>query len=139
MGPADVLDEHLTLEVDGLDRMDLNVAQPRLQADRGVAATFRAHRGETFAASALMDPLRKSFIAAVDRFVGQEQVPRLRFAEGQPKDDIAEHDHAQFTGAEGIVFVGRAQEKTPVVRAEERRNPESTGRDAPLAPLTVRP
>ena len=63
---AEVLKDHVTLQVEGIDRMYLNVYQPRLQTDRGVAAFFRFHRGETFASSALMDPIRKTFIAAVD-------------------------------------------------------------------------
>jgi len=32
---------------------------------------------------------------------------------------------AQFQGSEGIVFVGKAQEKTPVFRTEKRRNPDT--------------
>src|SRR5690349_18680524 len=110
---AQVLKDHVTLEVEGIDRMYLNVYQPRLQTDRGVAAFFRFHRGETFASSALMDPISKSFIAAVDHFVAQEQIPLIAFAKGQRKDDIAKQFHSQFYGSEGIVFVGKAQEKTP--------------------------
>jgi hypothetical protein len=127
---ADVLKDHVTLEVEGIDRMYLNVYQPRLQTDRGVAAFFRFHRGETFASSALMAPMSTAFIAAVDRFVEQEQVPLVTFAKGQRKDDIAQQYHAQFHGSEGIVFVGKAQEKTPVFRTEKRRNPE-TGQTYP--------
>ena len=52
---AEVLKQHVTLEVEGIDRMYLNVYQPRLQTDRGVAAFFRFHRGATFASSALMN------------------------------------------------------------------------------------
>ena len=55
--------------------MHLNVYQPRLQTDRGVAAFFRFHRSATLASSALMAPISKSFIAAVDCFVKQEQIP----------------------------------------------------------------
>jgi hypothetical protein len=127
---AEVLKSHVTLEVEGIDRMYLNVYQPRLQTDRGVAAFFRFHRGETFASSALMDPMSKSFIAAVDRFVLQEQIPLITFAKGQRKDDIAKEYHAQYCGNEGILFVGKAQEKTPVFRTEKRRNPE-TGQTYP--------
>ena len=76
---ADVLSQHVTLEVQGIDRMYLNVYQPRLQTDRGVAAFFRFHRRETFASSALMDPISKTFIAAVERFVEQEQIPLITF------------------------------------------------------------
>src|SRR6516164_6148930 len=118
---ADVLGEHVTLEVEGIDRMYLNVYQPRLQTDRGVAAFFRCHRGETFASSALMDPMSKAFIAAVDRFVLQERIPLIAFAKEY---------HARSDGSEGILFVGKAQEKTPVFRTEKRRNPD-TGQTYP--------
>jgi hypothetical protein len=69
---ADVLKDHVTLEVEGIDRLYLNVYQPRLQTDRGVAAFFRFHRGESFASSALMDPISKSLILASQcpRFCG---------------------------------------------------------------------
>ena len=127
---AEVLTDHVTLEVEGIDRMYLNVYQPRLQTDRGVAAFFRFHRGETFASSALMDPISKSFIAAVEHFVDQEQIPLITFTKGQRKDDIAQQQHAQFHRPEGIVFVGKAQEKTPVFRTEKRRNPQ-TGKRYP--------
>jgi hypothetical protein len=127
---ADVLNEHVTLEVEGIDRMYLNVYQPRLQTDRGVAAFFRFHRGETFASSALMAPMSTAFIAAVERFVEQEQIPLITFTKGQRKDDIAQRYHARSSGTEGIRFVGKAQEKTSVFRTEKRRNPE-TGQTYP--------
>src|ERR1700739_4532795 len=101
----DVVKDHVTLEVEGIDRMYLNVYQPRLQTERGVAAFFRFHRGETFASSALMAPMSTAFIAAVDRFVEQGQIPLITFTKGQRKDDIAKEHHSQFHGSEGIVFV----------------------------------
>ena len=119
---AEVLKEHVILEVEGIDRMYLNVYQPRLQTDRGVAAFFRFHRGATFASSALMDPISKSFIAAVDCFVRREQIPLITFTKGQRKDDITHEYRSRFIGTEGIVVVGKAQEKTPVFRTEKRRN-----------------
>src|SRR5262245_5788089 len=127
---ADVLNDHVTLEVEGIDRMYLNVYQPRLQTESGVASFFRFHRGETFASSALMAPMSTAFVAAVEDFVDREAVPMLTFAKGQRKDDVAKQFHAQFRGNEGIVLVGKAQEKTPVFRTEKRRNPE-TGRPYP--------
>jgi hypothetical protein len=127
---AEVLKLHVTLEVEGIDRMYLNVYQPRLQNDRGVAAFFRFHRGETFASSSLMNPMSRSFIAAVDRFVKQEQIPLITFTKGQRKDDVTQAYRSRFGGAEGIVVVGKAQEKTPVFRTEKRRNPE-TGQKYP--------
>jgi hypothetical protein len=122
---ADVIRRHVTLEVEGIDRMYLNVYQPRLQCEGQVAAFFRRHRGHTFASSALMDPMSKAFIAAVEDFSRDNGVPLLTFAKGQRKEDIALEHRARFPGTEGILFVGKAQEKTPVFRTERRRNPKT--------------
>src|SRR5215831_91575 len=127
---AEVIRRHVTLEVEGIDRMYLNVYQPRLQCEGQVAAFFRSHRGHTFASSALMDPMSKAFIAAVERFVRENEIPLLTFAKGQRKDDVALEYRARFRGSEGILFVGRAQEKTPVFRTEKRTNPR-TGQKYP--------
>ena len=54
---ATILKDHVTLEVESIDRMYLNVYVPRLQSEQGVASFFRFHRGYAFASSALMDPL----------------------------------------------------------------------------------
>src|SRR3974377_950413 len=127
---AEVLKLHVALEVEGIDRMYLNVYQPQLQTDRGVVAFFRFHRGETFASSALMNPMSKSFIAAVDSFVNKEQIPLITFTKRQRKDDVTQQYQCRFSGTEGIVVVGKAQEKTPVFRTEKRRNPQ-TGQTYP--------
>jgi hypothetical protein len=127
---ADVLKHHVTLETEGIDRMYLNVYQPRLQTDRGVASFFRFHRGETFASSALMNPMSKSFVARIERFVKENQIPLIAFTKGQRKDDVTQEYRSHFGSSEGIVVVGKAQEKTPVFRTEKRRNPE-TGQTYP--------
>jgi len=127
---ADVLRRHVTLEVEGIDRMYLNVYQPQLPCEGQVAAFFRRHRGHTFASSALMDPLSKAFIAAVERFARQNQVPLIANVLGQRKEDVALAYRERFTGTEGILFVGKAQEKTPVFRTEKRQNPR-TGQTYP--------
>ncbi len=127
---AEIIRGRVTLEVEGIDRMYLNVYQPKLQHEAGVAAFFRFHRGHTFASSALMDPISKDFIAAVEDFVRQQQVPLLTFAKGQRKEDVAWEHRAKFQGSEGLLFVGKAQEKTPVFRTEKRANPR-TGQKYP--------
>ena len=86
---AEVLREHVTLEVEGIDRMYLNVYVPALQRAGGVASFFRFHLGHRFASSALMDPITKAFIAQMEQFAEQEKVPLLTFDKGQRKDDVA--------------------------------------------------
>ena len=70
---AEVLNEHVTLEVEGIGRMYLNVYVPALQREQGVATFFRFHRGHQFASSALMDPISKTFVAALEQFAKQGQ------------------------------------------------------------------
>jgi hypothetical protein len=123
---ADVFDDHVTLEVECLDRMFLNVYQPRLQHVGGVVSFLRGHRGAAFASSALMDPISKAFVGALHRYCQDHQVPLVDFVRGQRKDDLAHEYLAEFEaagGTEGVLFIGRAQEKTRVFRTEKRRNP----------------
>src|SRR5215472_16748616 len=109
---AEVLRQHVTLEVEGIDRMYLNVYVADLQREQGVVWFLRHHRGHLFASSALMDPISKAFLAAIDAFVEQNDIPLVAFAKGQRKDEIAAEYRAVFAGGEGVLFVGRAQEKT---------------------------
>jgi len=82
---AEVLADHVTLEVESIDRMYLNVYVPGLQREQGVACFFRFHRGNQFVSSALMDPISKAFIAALDAFARQEKIPVITFRKGQRK------------------------------------------------------
>jgi hypothetical protein len=127
---AEILREHVTLEVECIDRMYLNVYVPRLQAEGGVVGFFRYHRGHPFASSALMEPISKAFIRALEAFAAQEGVPLLTFAPGQDKDAVMAAHLARFIAPEGVVFIGKAQEKTRVFRTEKRRNPQ-TGQPYP--------
>ena len=122
---AEIIQHHVTFELECIDRMYLNVYVPALQCESGVAGFFRRHRGYPFASSALMDPMTKSFVAATEQFAKDHQVPLIPFHKGQRKDDVMKEQMRHFHKAEGVVFIGKAQEKAPVFRTERRRNPET--------------
>jgi hypothetical protein len=73
-----------------------------------------------------MDPVSKAFIASMEAFAKRERIPVVHFRKGQRKDDIAAEHLARFNEQEGVLFIGKAQEKTTVFRTERRRN-ETTG------------
>ena len=127
---AEVISQHVTLEVEGIDRMYLNVYVPKLQYENGVVSFFRHHRGNTFASSALMDPITKAFVRQITEFTGKAGIPLITFAKKERKDDVMAGYLAGFQGQQGVLFVGKAQEKTPVFRTEKRRNPQ-TGQTYP--------
>jgi hypothetical protein len=115
----------VTLEVECVDRMYLNLYVPKLQYESGVVGFLRAHRGHAIASSALMAPITRQFVGEIERFAEREGVDLITFAKGQRKDDVA-HDYlAEFGGEEGVLFVGKAQEKTTTFRTEKRRNAET--------------
>jgi hypothetical protein len=134
---SEVLSDHVSLEVEGIDRMYLHVYRPQWQREVGVVGFFRYHRGYPFVSSALMDPISNSFVAAVETFAKQEQIPVAPFGKGPRKDDMAAEPLSRFHKTEGVLFLGKAQEKTSVFRTERRRS-EKTGATHPwLVPSTA--
>src|ERR1700680_253230 len=127
---ADILGRPVKLAVEGIDRMYLNVYVPRLQSERGVVGFFREHRGQPLPSAALMSPMSRDFVAKLERFVAQHEIALVQFRKGQRKDEVMAEHLRKFRQEEGVVFVGKAQEKTPVFRTEKRRNPK-TGQTYP--------
>src|SRR5918994_1816783 len=99
---ADVLADHVTLEVECIDRMFLNVYVPKLQFVNGVVSFLREHRGHRFASSALLEPISRSFVAELHKFTRDRGVPLVDFAKGERKDDVAHEFLAGFEGNEGV-------------------------------------
>jgi hypothetical protein len=120
---ADILGRHVRLAVEGIDRMYLNIYVPQLQSERGVVRFFREHRGQPLPSAALMSPMSRHFVAKLERFVAQHEIPLVQFRKGQRKDTVMAEYLGKFHQQEGVVFVGKAQEKTPVFRTEKRRSP----------------
>ena len=126
---AEILGNHVTLSVEGIDRMYLNVYVPTLQRDKDVAWFFRGHRQQPFASSALMAPMSRHFVAKLERYARKHEIEVVQFRPGERKDDVMAERLKRFEGAEGVVFIGKAQEKTAVFRTEKRHSPN--GRSYP--------
>jgi len=83
-----------------------------------------------------MKPMSREFVAKLEKFVAQHQIPLVQFHKGQRKDDVMKQHLRQFQKCDettpapvpegrGILFVGKAQEKSPVFRTERRRSPKT--------------
>ena len=122
---AEVLDEHVTLELGSIDRLFLNLYVPMLQTEGGIAWYWRHHRGYQFASSSLMGSMTEAFVRRIKAFAEREGVDLITFRKGQRKEDIAHEYLERFEGEEGVLFIGKAQEKASVVRTERRTNPRT--------------
>jgi hypothetical protein len=134
---ADVLSSHVTLELECMDRIYMNVCVRQLQYDKGIVGFFRFHRGYKFASSALMKPMTEDFVVNLERFAKGGNIPVITFEKGKRKDEVAKEHLRRFRGREGIMFIGKAQEKAKVFRTEGRRNPKDGQRYAWLVPSTA--
>ncbi len=126
---ADVLADHVLFELEAIDRMYLNLYQPRLQHGAGIASFFVGHRGNRFASSALMAPVTAAFTGSIGHFIAARGLELVRFGKGQRKDDVtreylrrADLDDRGLV-PEQVLYAGVAQEKQRVFRTIRRRNP----------------
>ena len=122
---AEVLSKHVVLEVESIDRMYLNVYVPQLQAVEGTLKFMRIHRGHKVASTLMVEPISRQFVASIEQFAKDHRVPLIVFEKGQRKDDFAKQQRKHFHKPEGVVFIGKAQEKCRVYRTEKRRNPKT--------------
>jgi hypothetical protein len=122
---AEILTEHVTFEVECIDRMYCNVYVPRLQYAGGLVGYVHNQLGLPIASTAPLGRITERFDKQVHAFARQHQIPWVDFVKDQRKDDVMHQQLAVFEASgrgEGVVFIGRAQEKTRVFRTEKRRN-----------------
>jgi hypothetical protein len=124
---AEVLREHVELEVEAIDRMYLNVYVPHLQSVGAVVGYLRVHRGQRFASTTAVTPMTEAFVRNIDQFVNHEGVDLVAFQKWQRKDDVTQKYLRRFREREGVLYVGKAQEKARVMRTERRRSRRTGG------------
>src|ERR1700732_3860688 len=124
---AEILREHVVLEVESIDRMYLNVYVPHLQSVGAVVGYLRVHRGQRFASTTAVTPMTEAFIRNIDQFVSHEGIDLVTFQKVQRKDDVTQKYLRRFREREGVLYVGKAQEKARVMRTERRRSRHTGG------------
>lgn len=121
---GDVLSDHVTFELESIDRLYCNLYVPQLQRAEGIVGFIRGHLGRPIASTAVIAPMSRDFTARLRSFADAHDIPRVDFARGQRKDEVMHEHLAAFEAAgrtEGVLFIGRAQEKNTVFRTEKRR------------------
>jgi hypothetical protein len=124
---ADVLRDHVVLELEAIDRMYLNVHVPQLQTVGAVVGYLRVHRGQRFASTTAVTPMTEAFVRNIEDLVSREGIDLVTFEKGQRKDAVTQGYLQRFTKSEGVLYVGKAQEKARVMRTERRRSRTTGG------------
>jgi hypothetical protein len=106
---AELIKEHITLEVDCVDRLYLNAYVRRLQSEGGVIG-FLCHRGQKIPSPAVFGQITQAFKTDLRAWAERNNIPWIEFAKGERKDDVVQRYRERFKG-EGVVLVGVAQER----------------------------
>jgi hypothetical protein len=121
VSPAEILSKHVTLEVECIDRMYLNLFVPHLQVEGAAAAFFLKHRQTTQYLGRQMSLMTQRFRDEIEAFTLREGITVVHFEKNQRKEDVFAERRRTFDRDEGIVFVGVAQEKAHVMRIVQRK------------------
>jgi hypothetical protein len=114
----DVLDGHVSLDVECVDRLYLNAYVPKLQVGGQVERFCKDHLGQPIASPAVIQPIGNRFRREVDAFAKAHGVPILHLKEPDRTrwdDRKLDHVYPYFERAEkarryGVVAIVAAQE-----------------------------
>ena len=107
----ELLDGHITLEVECLDRLYLNGYIGKLATGGGLTMFMRGQLGKPVPSPVVLGQVSEKFREAVKTQAEREAIPIYSFKHKERKDDIANNFRLQRQVRDGIVFIGVAQEK----------------------------
>ena len=107
----ELLDGHVTLEVECLDRLYLNGYIGKLATGPGLVFFMREQLGKPIPSPVVLGQISEGFREAVKTLAEQEAIPVYQFRHKEKKDDLANEFRRQRPVRDAIVFIGVAQEK----------------------------
>ena len=115
----ELLDGHVTLEVECLDRLYLNGYIGRLATGAELSMFMRFQLGKPFPSPSVLGQITEKFREAVKTKAEGEAIPIYQLDHKGRKDDIANDFRRQREGRDGIVFIGYPKRRR--MRSAERR------------------
>ena|SRR5215469_11231899 len=82
----ELLEGHVTLEVECIDRLYLNGYLPSL-ATGGLIRFLTEHLGKPIASPALLGQITQRWLEALKRWASPQGIPLIHFQHGERKDD----------------------------------------------------
>jgi hypothetical protein len=107
----ELLNGHVTLEVECLDRLYLNGYIGKLATGPGLCFFLREQLGKPIPSPVVLGQISEKFREAVKVLAEQESIPVYQFRHKERKEDIAHQFRRQRKVRDAIVFIGIAQEK----------------------------
>src|SRR3954471_15069279 len=108
----ELLNGHVTLQVECLDRLYLNGYIGPLATSGGLVTFMREQLGKPIPSPVVLGQVTEKFREAVKAMAERQRIPVHQFDHKERKDDVANAIRRHRGVREGIVFIGVAQEKT---------------------------
>ena len=115
----EILEGHVVLDLECLDRIYLNAYVPTLQVGGQVVTFFSQHRHQPIASPALIQRMGEAFRQAVATFAKRHHIPVLRFAKRDRQIDRV-RPYFRAAAQPGVIAIGVAQEFQSVLIAYDR-------------------
>lgn len=116
-----LLRDHVTLQVDCIDRLYLNGYVPVLQRPQNLWWYLVKHKGYPVPSPVLLKKWVDTFVADIRGFAARNHIPIIQFERHERKEDVARRRLARFRHDEGVVLVGVAQEKVNGFRTYQKQ------------------
>jgi hypothetical protein len=122
---ASLLRDHVTLQVRSVDRLFLQGYVPKLMT-QGQVIRFLLDQGNPIPSPALLGKIGRAYVAEIERFAHEGDIPVVRFRKGERKEEIARPylERAEAEGRTGVVMIGTAQEKSSAWRGWRAGGPD---------------
>ena len=115
----ELLKNHVTLEVECVDRVYLNGYIGPLATYGGLVTFMREQLEKPVPSPVVLGQVTQRFRAAMQEFGEREGIPVYQFDHKERKDEVANQFRRERGIRNGVVFIGVAQEKTVAYQAKK--------------------
>lgn len=115
----ELLNGHVTLEVECLDRLYLNGYLGPLATSGGLVTFMREQLGKPIASPVVLGQITEKFRDSVKGLAERERIPIYQFDHKERKEDVAKRFRQQRGIRDGVVFIGVAQEKAQAFQGKK--------------------
>jgi hypothetical protein len=106
-----ILTDKISLDIECIDRVYLNGYVKHLQLPGGLITFIREQMGFPIPSPIVLPPFTQAFRKAVEKYAQEQGLSIVDFAKGEDKDEKAHACLAKYNKKQGIVLIGKAQEK----------------------------
>ncbi|MGH9454547.1 MAG: hypothetical protein ACRD2O_11335 [Terriglobia bacterium] len=116
----ELLEGHVTWEVECIDRVYLNGYVPTLITSGALVRFLTEHLGKPIPSPALLGQITQHWVEAVKAMATQHRIPLIHFQHGERKDEVSNRLRQHRGVRDQVVFIGVAREKAQTFSARKQ-------------------